>query len=223
MKKVFAHIFIQITIAFVGPFAVCADIYSYQALAQKMGYLDFRSLDTLTEAQKTALQNYKTSTTFECIQQYLFTPESVEWAYCDFISSRNHRDGDVTDITNVIAEIDSTFQKPQRLPEGLLLFRGQTQPEIKKAAFIRLGYTSTSVDPNEALPFYKGAMLVIRIPKKGFPGLLMGNWEKEVLLPRNTSFVIVDTKTVNGQLRYLVEPCDVQCTPGLPHRDWEKF
>lgn len=223
MKNIFLMQFMQIIIAAVGISAHCADVFTYEALAKKMGYFDFNSVKSLTEAEKTALQKYKISTNFECIQQYLFTPESVEWAYCDLMTDRNPRAGDVTDIVNMIQELDSAFPKQARLPEGLLLFRGQGQPEFNRTVFTRSGYTSTSVDPNEALAFYKGAMLVIRIPKGGFPGLLMGAWEKEVLLPRNTSFVVIDTRIVKGQLRYLIEPCEGRCMPGLPYQDWEKF
>lgn len=220
-KKVF-QFFFHITFATIAASTSYANSLSYAELGQAMGYSDFKNLNGLSASQRNILQNYKTSSAYECLKQFLTTPKDVEWAFCDLMTNRPHQNGDTTDIENAIAEIDLAFEKSPRLPEGLILYRGQKPPEYED--FINMpAYTSTSVDPNEALIFYKGAMLVIRIPKGGFPGLLMGAWEQEILLPRNTMFKILDTKTVNGQLRILVEPCEGQCQPSHPYPNWEKF
>ncbi|MGZ3797929.1 MAG: ADP-ribosyltransferase, partial [Pseudobdellovibrionaceae bacterium] len=99
------------------------------------------------------------------------------------------------------------------LPGGLFLFRGQSDIQLVKGEiFERKEFTSTSLNPHEAEKFNRGALLYIRIPPRGYPGILTGKWEEEVLLPAGTRFLIVDRKSNSeGLLRILVEPCMETC------------
>ncbi|MNT41710.1 ADP-ribosyltransferase exoenzyme [compost metagenome] len=111
-----------------------------------------------------------------------------------------------------IGQIDSAIKKSKPLPANLLLYRGQDFEEFRVGGtFQRKGYTSTSVSLDEARKFDKGALLVIKIPQKGFPGILMGQWEEEVLLPRNTTFKVLKVQTTGDENLVYVEPCIGSC------------
>ncbi|MGZ6472990.1 MAG: ADP-ribosyltransferase [Bdellovibrio sp.] len=202
-------------------------ITSYSDFSRITKNTNFQFRQDFTAKEKTALANYKSTAVYDCIQGFLFEQDMLNKNECYVMdgTQKFHR-ARLSEIFEIVSGIDSAITKSQKLPEGLYLFRGQEDLDesANGSVFLRKGYTSTSFNPHEAKKFYRGVILVIRIPKSGFRGIVMGPWEEEVLLPRNTAFLIVDTKIVNGEKRVLVEPCiNGNCGRSEPTVNWENF
>lgn len=211
-----SRISLLIGISLMMPMLTFAEVsQSYFDLAKKVGYLDYADRMDLTPAEITALYNYKLGDGYHCIQGLLFGQPDNNSQTCYFASSPQggtRRYAQPQDVRVTIGQIDSAMKKSKPLPANLLLYRGQDSEEFRVGGtFQRKGYTSTSVNLDEARKFDKGALLVIKIPQKGFPGILMGEWEEEVLLPRNTTFKILKIQNTNNEHFVYVEPCIGSC------------
>jgi len=193
-------------------------ITDYDRLAGQPGYSDIDSRKDLTSAERAAFNTYKSSAFYDCIQRFLFT-SGADTSFCSLMR------GNVKDnIDRIKMDMDAVFRRSKLLPGGLYLFRGQNDLTENIGAIIeRKGFTSTSLAPEEARKFYRGTMLVIGIPTGGHPGVLVSRWEKEVLLPANSRFIILDKQQVNGETRILLEACRTSCSPGPVPANWEQF
>jgi hypothetical protein len=215
---------VLICLILLTPFSAFSEItQKYKDLSERLGYSGYETRKDLSPEEALALHNYKIGTGYNCIQSFLFesTRDKNGCFFLDQYDKPHRVQSDA--VKAVIEKIDATLMRSKPIPGGLYLFRGQRQSYDIGSVFTRKGYTSTSASIDEARKFYSGSLLVIRVPKKGFPGMLMGEWEEEVLLPRNTTFMVIDIKQVNNENRILVEPCLDRCVPTGPTKGWENY
>ncbi len=194
--------------------AIAVTVTSYKHFSTSIGYQDYTTRTDLTESQKLALDNYKSTAVYELIQGYLVDSEKYKDESVFVINSQHKIEKRNSTILGEFSdEIQNAIYNSPILPGGLYLFRGQSDIQLGIGeSFKRKGFTSTSLNPNEANKFNRGSLLYIRIPPNGFPGILTGRWEEEVLLPFGTTFLIIDRKmNENGNSRILVEPCFKKC------------
>lgn len=216
---------VLICIILLAPFSAFSQIsQKYKDLSERLGYSGYETRKDLSPEEALALRNYKIGVGYNCIQSFLFESPGDKYG-CYFLDQHDkpYRVQSDDGVRAVIKKIDAALMRSKPIPGGIYLFRGQSHSDDMGSVFTRKGYTSTSVSIHEARKFYRGSLLVIRIPKTGFPGMLMGEWEEEVLLPRNTTFMVIDIKQVHNENRILVEPCLDRCVPTAPAKGWENY
>jgi hypothetical protein len=136
--------------------------------------------------------------------------------------------------------MDPGIGKLAKLPGNLLTFRGTTFEFRENRCYDHneeyrdLGFVSTSVVKSVAEGFAgvhsekkKGSgVLYLYSNAEQHPGFLINPLEKEVLLPRGTTYKVMKTKHLGGVCHMMVQICEKACLNTISRAEisdyWEK-
>lgn len=189
-------------------------VVSFKKLSSQMGYvISEEEAGPLTEEEHYSLRSYISTedAVYREINNFLrFYPAKYEWY------------GNSPEDTKVlVSNIDNAIQKVPLLPKDLVLFRGLTlgwrrnKPFALQEEYLDKAYTSTSTSIIVANKFTgkvpKRSALFTMYFNEASRGILISEFEDEVILPRGLKFKIMKKKLRNGFPQYLVQICAVVC------------
>src|SRR5690606_16571358 len=117
---------------FLSALDVCfAKVTSYNQFSTSIGYQGYSTRIDLTENQKIALDNYKSTAVYDLIQGYLNDSEKYLNQSVFVINSQHKIEKRNSTILGEFAkEIQSAIHMSPILPGGLYLFRGQSDVQL---------------------------------------------------------------------------------------------
>ncbi len=202
-----------------------SQIFTQQELATKLGYSsNIYENQILSSDERDSLSSYTSydDPLYEDVNGYLRGTTSNFWYF------QNTAEIDVQ-----IKLMDRAIRRLPRLPQEMVLFRGQTLGYRKDKKFevgeivTDKAYWSatTSLKVAERFSNSDGSVFVIYNNQKDFKGVNLNSLEEEVLLPRDIVARVMKSKLRNNLQLALVQLCETEqsCEKEITRDDIKKI
>lgn len=176
-----------------------AQVWDHAELSNHLGYSpQVLKNKFLKASERIAIDKYAAYKTayYEDINPYL-RGQGVGYEYAR----------DEAEIKFYVSEIDRGISKVPALPKDLVLFRGEglkyrgNRPHQVGEVMLQKAYVSTSSSMEEAKQFISsnGTLFILYSTQKRFSGIVINDFESEVLLPREVTFKIMAVRPLKDK------------------------